>query len=71
MEIRLWGICGSSAGLPYLLWRSDCGVFVGPMRVYLTSCGEQTVKYLWVKGGFTLPLVEIRLWSICGSSAGL
>ena len=71
MENRLWSICGSGAGLPYLLWRTDCGVFVDLVLVNLTSCGDQTVEYLWVWGRFTLPIVENRLWGICGSSAGL
>ena len=48
LENKLWSICGLRAGLPYLLWRSDCGVFVGVGQVYLNSCGEQTVEYLWV-----------------------
>ena len=32
LENKLWSICGLRAGLPYLLWRSDCGVFVDLVR---------------------------------------
>ena len=66
MEI-LRSICGCREGLPNLLWRSDCGVFVGVGRVYLTSCGDQTVEFCGSRAG--LPCL---LWRTdCGVFVGL